>query len=294
MKAKHYGLLLVILSPILSSVATIFKSGAVKLLTPFMVASIGGLLGGIIILAYLFFSGNMPKWGKLKENARDLASLTILRPLLGVTIFAFGLSMTTGIKAIFFTKVEPYFVLFWFWSLERGKVRKFHILLLAVHIIGAVLLSTGGLLTFGAAQMGDLLVIIAMGFLSLSYFFGKRLTLSIGAKSANGISMLIAGVLLLPLAVFLSPAGAWSFSIGWEYLLAYIILFNVIGLTMWFASLKTVKTWIVSALRAVGPLVGAPFAFLLLGETLTLIQIIGAAIVLVTSALIAKEHLTGK
>lgn len=57
----------------------------------------------------------------------------------------------------------------------------------------------------------------------------------------------------------------------WLYMLASIILFNVISLTLWYASLKTVKAWIVSALRSLRPLFGASFAWLLFGETLSLV-----------------------
>jgi probable blue pigment (indigoidine) exporter len=100
----------------------------------------------------------------------------------------------------------------------------------------------------------------------------------------------IGGLILLPFAFLFSPTLAWTSAIGWNYLIGYVIMFNVIGLTLWFAALKTVKGWIVSALRALGPIAGMPVAFLLFGETLTPIQIVGAAVVLATSFLIAREH----
>ena len=65
-------------------------------------------------------------------------------------------------------------------------------------------------------------------------------------------------------------------------------------MTMWLASLKSVKGWIVSALRAIGPIAGVPVAWLLFGEILTPIQILGGIIVLITSVVIAKEHLRRK
>jgi len=57
---------------------------------------------------------------------------------------------------------------------------------------------------------------------------------------------------------------------------------------------KTVKGWIVSTLRYVGPILGAPVAYFLLKETLTLNQIFGAAIVVATSFLIVREHIRSK
>lgn len=275
--------------------ATIFQSGATKLLTPMFVASVGSILGAIIIFFILLSSGKLPSLKKIKENKFDLTTMTIFRFILGVAIFAYALSMTTGIKAIFFTKAEPYFVLLWFWLLQKGEIKKQHVALLGIHIIGAILLSTGGVLEFGMGQLGDLLVIIAMGFFSISYIPGKKLSTSMGSKQSNFVTMGLGGLVLLPFALFLSPSSVWNvFSLGWTYFLAWIILFNVIGLTMWFAALKTVKGWMVSALRAVGPIAGAPLAWLLFGEMLTPMQIVGGLIVLFTSVIIAKEHLKSK
>jgi len=292
MKLKHYGLLLAILSPMFSSIATIFQSGSTKLLTPLIVASIGSILGSIALLLIVIISREKIDTRKIRNNWKDLSFMTLLRPLLGVTIFAFGLSMTSAIKAIFFTKMEPYFVLGWYWILKKEKLHKKYLILLAIHLTGAILLSTGGNFGgLGKAQLGDLLVVAAMGFFSLSYIYGTRLSQKIGAKISNSLTMGIAGMLLLPFALIFSPAVVWTFSLGWKYLIAYVILFNVIGLTLWFASLKTVKGWIVSALRSLGPIVGAPIAWILLGETLSIMQIFGGLIVLITSALIAREHI---
>lgn len=293
MKPIYYGLLFAILSPFFSSIATVFQSGATKLLTPLIVASIGGLLGGIALLSLVLLSKEKFNIKKIRKNLKDLTFMTFFRPVLGVTIFAYGLSMTGAIKAIFFTKMEPYFVLGLFWLLGREKIKIKHLILLTIHIIGAIVLSTGAnFAAFGRAQFGDLLIISAMGLFALSYFYGTRLSRNLGAKISNSITLGIGGLILLPFALIFSPLNFFvSQPLGWTYLISYVILFNLIGLTLWFASLKTVKGWMVSALRSIGPLVGAPFAYFLFGETLSFIQIVGGVVVLITSALIAREHL---
>lgn len=292
MKARQYGLLLAILSPIFSSAATIFQSGASKLLTPVFIASIGSIIGGVIIFFVLLSTHSLPSWRTIREQKKDLMTLTILRFVVGALIFAWALSLTTGIKAIFFTKAEPYFVLLWYWLFQKGVVHKRHVGLLGVHIIGAIVLSIGGNFELSFGHLGDVLIIIAIGLFSLSYVPASRLSHTMGSKQANFLSMSIGGLIILPFAVMFAPTASWNIaSVGWSYLLAWVVLFNVIGLTMWFASLKTVTGWMVSALRAIGPISGIPIAYLLFGETLSLMQIGGAALILFTSILIAKEHL---
>ncbi|MBI2547128.1 MAG: DMT family transporter [Candidatus Aenigmarchaeota archaeon] len=292
MRRVHYGLVFAILSPFFSSIATILQSGATRHLHPLIIASMGGILGSLLLFIVILLTGEKINLTEIRKNLKNISLMTLLRPLAGTTIFVYGLSITEGIKAIFFTKAEPYFVLLWHWLLKKERVNPSHLILLAIHLAGAVILSTGGILKFGKAQFGDMLVILAMGFFSLSYIYGSKLSTRLGSKISNAITLGLGGIILFPLMLIFAPVvQTLNETIGWTYFISYVILFNVVGLTMWFASLKTVKGWIVSALRSLGPIIGAPFAWLLLGETLSVVQIIGGSIVLVTSALIAREQL---
>lgn len=295
MKSEYYGILFAILSPFFSTVSTIFKTGATKNLSPLVVIVVGGILGTIILffLAKLFHEKITVE--KLKTNRKDLLLALLFRSLLGELFLTFGLSQTQAIKAIFLTKIEPYFVLLLAWIFLKEKVRLNHLFLLSIHLAGAIILSTGGNLNVvNKAQIGDLFIIIAMAFFASSYNYGKRLAHNIGPISSNAITMGMATVILLPLLFIFTNPTAFANLLGWKYLIAYVILFNVISLTLWYASLKSLKGWIVSALRYIGPILGAPVAYVILKETLTTTQIFGAGIVILTSFLIIREHLRQK
>jgi len=293
MKIEHYGVLFTILSPFFSSVATIFKTGAAKNLSPLIVIVVGGIIGSIILFFLSKLFCEKLNFQKLKANRKDLLLVLIFRSLLGELFLTIGLAQTQAVKAIFFTKIEPYFVLILAWIFLKEKVRPKHLFLLLIHLIGAIILSTGGNINIvGKAQIGDLFIIIAMGFFASSYNFGKQLAHNVGPISSNAITMVMASLMLLPFLFVFTKPETFTNPMGWKYLLAYVILFNVISLTFWYASLKTVKGWIVSSLRYVGPILGAPVAYFLLGETLSLTQIFGAAIIIITSFLIVKEHLS--
>lgn len=282
-------LILAILSPFFSSIATVFKAGAAKSLTPLIVVIVGGLLGSLILFILSKFFGEKLSFRKVKLHWRDLAAMIVLRSLLGELFFTVGLSQTEAIKAIFFTKIEPYFVLLIGFIFFKEKIKLRYIYLLLVHLTGAVLLSTkGNFHIVGQAQVGDLFVVISMSLFALSYTFGKKLASSVGPISSNAISMGVSSLILLPLLV-LTPVKNYPTQ-GWLFLIAYVVLFNVLSLTFWYASLKSVEGWIVSSLRYIGPVLGAPVAYFLFKETFSSIQIVGAAIVLITSYLIAREH----
>ena len=286
---NYYGLIAAILSPFFSSVSTIFKSEAAKTLSPLVVVSFGGIIGSVILLVIAFIRRERISRKLIRENIKDLALLVILRFMLGEIIFTYGLVKTSAIKVIFFTKIEPYFVLILGWFLLKEKIKSKDLVLLTIHLFGALLLSTGGFILI--PHEGDMLIILAMFCFASSYIFGKRVSHNLGPTLGNAIPMGIANLILFPFAIFSSSSNIFSYSIkGWEYLLIYVVLFNVIALTLWFYSLKMVKGWIVSALRYIGPVLGAPVAYMLFGQTLNPAQIMGALIIITTSFLIAKEH----
>ncbi len=291
MISKYSDLIFAVLSPFFSSIATVFKSGAAKTLTPLTVVVVGGFLGSFLLFLLARVFKEKVTLHKIKLHLRSLSALVLFRTILGELFFTYGLSKTDVIKAIFFTKIEPYFVLLIGVLFLREKIKLHHLFLLTIHLTGAVLLSTGGSIGYaGKAQIGDLFIIIAMALFASSYNYGKKLAHSIGSISSNAVAMGVGSFILLPFMIFLSPPKL-SFNIGWAYLLIYVILFNVIALTLWFASLRSVRGWIVSALRYIGPVLGAPIAYFLFGETLNTMQVFGAIIIISTSFLIAREHL---
>lgn len=291
----HADFLFALVSPLFAGIATVLAGGAAKLLHPFIIVSFGPLIGVAILIPLLFLRGERFTKVEIKENSKDLILLISVRQVVGWLLFVIGLTLTDAIKALFLTKVEPYFVLFWHWLLRKEKVKRRHLALLAVHITGAVLLSTGGESgSFGKAQLGDLFIVGSMATSALSYVWAASLTKKLGALKTNSFMLLCGGLFFLPFALLASPKSGWTNGTGWVYLVGYAVLFCAISLTFWFASLRTVKGWMVSALRALGPLVGAPFAYFLLGETLTPLQLTGGLIVLATSFLIAREHFKGE
>ena len=286
---NQYGLIAAILSPFFSSVSTIFKSEAAKDLTPLIVVSFGGIIGSLILFAIAGLRKEKISRKLINNNLKDLSLLVILRFMVGELAMTYGLANTSAIKAIFFTKIEPFFVLILAWFILKEKIKAKYLLLLIIHLFGAILLSTGGL--FLVPHLGDLLIIFSMFCFAATYISGKRIAHSIGSTLGSAIPMGIASLILFPLAISSSHQNLFSYSSrGWEFLLVYVILFNVLALTLWYYSLKEVKGWIVSALRYLGPILGAPVAYFLFNQTLSVNQMIGAFVIIATSLLIAREH----
>lgn len=104
------------------------------------------------------------------------------------------------------------------------------------------------------------------------------------------IGELIGGIITLPIALALSPvAFGPEQQLGWLYVGVHAILFYILAISFLYASLDGIEGWLSSALRATGPVVATPIAFLFFGETLSPTQLVGALVVVVTSALISRR-----
>jgi drug/metabolite transporter (DMT)-like permease len=142
-------------------------------------------------------------------------------------------------------------------------------------------------------SIGDLLIAIGIVLNSISYAPAQRLARAVGPTTASGFPSLVAGFILLPFALIISPeALTWNATTahGWVYLLITVILFYAISLLAWFYSLRGLDAWMSSALRCIGPVVAAPVAWIFFGQELSLIQSFGAAVVLLTSFMMVFER----
>lgn len=291
----RHGITLAIVSAFSTSIASVFLARVARLLDPILVSGLLGLLAGVFMLLLMIARRTRFDVPRLKANSGDLSRQILMRTIIGHTLLVFGFGMTDAIKGVFFSKLEPFLVVFWGRALGLEKIYFRQIALLAVHLSGAFLLSTGGQIgVFTGAQLGDGLIMLAMVFLSYTYFTGARLTRNVGVSATTAVTSLGGAAILLLLTALLIGFGVTApqrplDSRGLLYLAA-TAGFYFSGLTLWYGALKSVKSWIVSSLRALGPLAGATLAWLGFGETLTPVQIVGAAIILITSAVIASEH----
>ncbi len=285
-----------VLSSVLSSVGTLFKVEGVKIVPPLLAAATGVLFAGTIMWIYLIVTRQLPRWRDLMQVRGPLLMLTLCRPIFANMLYTIGISMSTGVEAVFLTKMEPYLVIFWVWLLDHKRPSSGHLAMLVVHIIGAIMLSTGGGSHEGAISWhGDLIIVGGVITAALSYRYSPKVTVKLTAVQAATISETIGGLFTLPIALFLCPlVFDEAHRVGWMYVGVHAIMFYIFAVALLYSSLKGIEGWLSSALRATGPVVATPIALIFFGDSLEPIQAIGALIVIVTSALISRGERKAK
>lgn len=209
-----------IISSSLSSIATLFKVQGLSYVPPLLAAVIGILFAGGIAWIYLILVGKIPKKSEIALVFNPLCKLVLCRPVFSNILFTFGLANTSAIKAIFLTKMEPYLVIFWCWALDGKRPAGSHLLLLMIHVIGALLLSVGGSSLPKEILWGDCIVFLAVVTAALSYRYVPQITKVLSPVQTSTLGESIGGVVTLPLALMLCPVELGPQQlIGWGYIL---------------------------------------------------------------------------
>ncbi len=195
-----------VLSSVFSSVATIFKVQGVQTVPPVLAATVGILFAGILSFLLLAVSRQLPKLAKIKSVIYPLTMLVICRPIISNLLFTIGLSMSSGIKAVFITKMEPYLVIFWVWALDGKRPSPSHLVLLVIHVFGALLLSVGDFTVGNKFEWGDPLMVIAVVGAGLSYRYVPHITKVLTPIQTATVSETLGGLATLPLALAICPA----------------------------------------------------------------------------------------
>ena len=288
-----FPLIAAVLGPVLSSMAWLTEKEALGYLHPVTAAACGPLFAGVLLLLYLWSKGKFCTLDKLQAQRKDLFLRLFLANVVGGLCMVYALSYTSSAKVIFLTKVEPYLIILWDWMFRGQRVSRYHLALLWIHIVGAILLSTGGVLDFRSDQFGDLLLLCGIAAHSLTYAPSRRLAQALGATESTALTQFLGGLAVLPLALYL---GSHDFVFsqqnlpGWGFLCLSVLLYYVFSTLLWFYALGHFPSWILSALRCLGPVVAAPIAWLAFDQKLSVLQLVGAAIVIITSIMMVKSR----
>jgi drug/metabolite transporter (DMT)-like permease len=175
------------------------------------------------------------------------------------------------------------------WLLWRERPSGGFLLAIGLALAGLLLIVSPKLHAGQRALTGDLLGVTTAGFYAAYIVVVARLRAA--GRSAGAImfwSTLIFTVVLLPFA--LTQKMLPDTALGWAVLLALALLPQLLGQGLIAYALAHLPATLGAVVLYVQPVAAAIYAWLLLGERLTAVQIAGAAIVLCAIALARRTH----
>ena len=213
---------------------------------------------------------------------------SVLR-LLVIAVFAFAVCQTTYFAAISLSnagiataiqQTSPIFVLLWVLILEKRMPKRVEILVLCMVIFGAFTLSTGGNISSLVIPPGALILGLVSAVTCAMYtVLPGQLIERYGTFYTIGWGMILAGVLLIPVAKLWVVSGDWDIKTAAAF--GFIVVFGTVtAFAAYLYGVTLVGPLKGSVLGLVEPVVAAFASALILKQAFSLSDVSGIAAIL--------------
>ena len=187
----------------------------------------------------------------------------------------------------FLIRLTPLFVLPVGYVMLKEKIPGNSILFMFIMLVGTFLLITDGV--FMVPGSGDLLVILVASLIAFQNVFAKKMMKSVSPEMVIFCRVCLSSLLIVIFIPAIIDIRAVSFS--WGDVFYFLITGALYFLSVFcqYNSIKLIGPFLTTAFFLSGSLFSAIFAYILLGETLSLIQWSGVAGILAGAFLLIKK-----
>ena len=244
----------------------------------------------LALLPFVLISRVTKQADETPAGLRDHLFLLLPGAFLAIDLAAWHLSltMTSVANATLLANLAPVFVTLGSWLIFRTRITPIFLTGLALALVGVVVLKGGPAAIGGGQLWGDATAIVAAVFyacymLSLGHVRSRFSTLRIMVWTTFS-----AAACMLPLAFFFEDGMVPGTPFGWAMVMGLAFISHVGGQGLVTYALAYLPTAFSSLTLLLQPVVAAILAWLLLSESIGLLQAVGGLIVLV-GILIARR-----
>ena len=210
--------------------------------------------------------------------------------LLVVAVFAFAVCQTTYFAAVDLSnagiasaiqQTAPVFVLLWMILWEKRRPKGMEVLVVVIVICGAFILSTGG--NLGALIIpAKALVLSLISAITCAMYtiLPSKLIKKFGTFYVSGWGMLLAGIILVPVAKLWIVSGNWDIKTILSF--GFVVIFGtVVSFGLFLYGVTLVGPFRGSILGLVEPVLAAIVSAAVLKQAFSLSDIVGIAMILI-------------
>jgi drug/metabolite transporter (DMT)-like permease len=201
-----------------------------------------------------------------------------------------SLNYTSVASSTVLVTLQPLFAFLGTYIFFKEKYSRTALLSAVLAIGGSFVISWGDFNVSGMALWGDLLALLACALVTAYLLFGQNVRKRLSLVTYTFIVYLISTVVLF-FYVLLKGENLGPYpEEEWIYFLLLAIVPTLLGHTLFNWSLKWLSTTTISMAILFEPIGASVLAYILLGETVILTQIIGGGIILLGIFLFIKEE----
>lgn len=196
-----------------------------------------------------------------------------------------GIVRTSTANATLFANTTAFILAGWAILVRRERPPPATLRALALALAGALLLFGTSAQVSSEHLLGDLLSLLAAVFYTAYLLTVMRLRGTLGTASVLAMSTLMSTALLLP-AALLEPAAFWP--TDWRPVIGLAVSSQLLGQGLMVFASGRLPSFIIGIGLLVQPLVSAATGWLAFGETLTPLELLGAALIAAALVLIRR------
>ncbi len=244
---------------------------------------------GVVVVAILYVVLRGRRNLKVtRKQFSKLVYVALAGTILGDLVYFYALTRIPVLNAVLIAHMQPIFiVLIGFFFLKEDKLTKFDYIGIAIMIIAGVLVTTQTLENLSVVKLGtagDVYVLIATVAWATTTIVVRKYLRVLDAGVITFYRYLVASAVFI---VYLSLRSSLVLSNIYQILVGVIV---GAGTILYYEGLKRIKAAQVCALELFTPFFAALFGFFIFKERVTVMQIMGIALLFVGVYLLSKKE----
>ena len=262
------GELLLLVTALIWGTAFMFQSISASLIGPFLFNGSRFILGGLVILPFLFKKDEQNDQRKMWQSGIVLGIIMFIAP----NLQQFAMIDTSAGKAGFMTSLYIVLVPLLAFILQKKRIGKKLILALALALVGLYMLCGASL----DLKVSDLSLILCAFFFALQILVVAHYVKWVNPLKMSCLQYLIAGILSLIAALILEDFNGLNYLKALPSILYTGIFSTAIAYTLQTVGQKSVDATVASIILSLESVIAALTSFFFLGQSLSYKEIIGS------------------
>ena len=278
MNTKQAGILFVLLASVMWAVEPVFAKLSYQNSDFLQTSGVRAVFVTLTALVYVVLSKRREKLRVNKKVLPSLIYLAVVGTVFADLLYFFALTKVPVVNAVLIGHMQPVFViLIGFFILKTDKLTAFDYIGIAFMITSGLLVTTKtleNLSTLRLGTSGDLMVLVATIAWATTTVTARRYLKGLDAGIITFYRFMFASIVLI---IYLTLTSNLAVANYYQMLVGVVV---GVGTILYYEGLKRIKAAQVSAMELTAPFFAALFGFFILGETVTVLQLIGISLLL--------------
>ena len=287
MSVKHVGIVSILFASLMWSVEPVFAKLSYQNSDFLHTSMVRAVFVTLVALIYVMIT-NKADFRISRKQFPPLLYVAIVGTVFADLMYFFALTQVPVVNAVVIGHLQPVFIVLMGYILLRGdRLNRFDYLGVLFMILSGLLVSTKTVENFMSLKfgsMGDLFVLFATVAWATTTIAARKYLREVNAGVITFYRFLVASVFFTFYLVFFSYVSVSS---------VYQVLVGVVvgvGTILYYEGLKRIKAAQVSAVELSTPFFAAILGFVVLGEGVTLLQIVGMFLLFVGIYYLSKKE----